>query len=117
MEASTRLAGILAVVWLAVCAAFVAAQTDSPRLAPNIREPLSIKYVNSSLTDILRQVGQVAGIQIRFASDIDSSIKVTVSLDKVSIEQALDELVKLANLTYKVLDAKTVVVQRSDQKL
>src|SRR5262249_15447489 len=61
-----------------------------PLLTPASREPLRL-VSNASLRDILNTIGQMTGINITYDRDVQDRA-VSVSLDQVTLEQALNQI-------------------------
>jgi general secretion pathway protein D len=80
-----------------------------PLLNPASRIPLSMKFVNSSLRDILNFIGSSTGINVTYDREFTDR-PYTVTLDGVTLEQALDEIMLANDLFYKVLNPKTIFV-------
>ena len=94
----------------------VAAQVVKPTLDPKTRELMTIRYRNSRVFDVCRGIAERAGIQIHITENAISSIRVTIELEGVSVEKALDELARLAGVEYVVTDSQTVVLRRALDK-
>ncbi|HVB38767.1 MAG TPA: cohesin domain-containing protein, partial [Vicinamibacterales bacterium] len=81
----------------------------APILNPASRAPISMKFVNSSLRDILNFIGNSTGINVTYDRDFTDR-PYTVQLDGVTLEQALDEIMLANNLFFKVLNPRTIFV-------
>jgi hypothetical protein len=63
----------------------------------------------SSLRDILRTIGEMAGINVTFDQQFQDR-SYAVSLDGVTVEQALQQVMTANQKFYKVLDPRTIIV-------
>jgi general secretion pathway protein D len=81
----------------------------APQLNPADRTPLKFSINQSSLRDVLNFIGQQAGINIQFdAAFTDRPYSVT--LDGVSLEEALQQILAVNGYFYKVLNPSTIVI-------
>jgi len=85
-----------------------AASTPPPLL--NFTTPLRrITFNNTSLRDILNVIGSSTGINVVFdRAYVDRSF--TVTLDGVNLEQALNQILGVNQLSYKVLSEQSILV-------
>jgi len=86
-----------------------ARRTVEPILSPTNPEPLVISFVNSSLRDILSFIGNATGINITFDRDFQDR-SITVRMDGVSLEEALQQIMIANQLFYRVLNDRTIIV-------
>jgi general secretion pathway protein D len=80
-----------------------------PVLDPASREPLRFRFDNSSLRDILNLIGTHSGINITYDQAFQDR-GVTVTLDGVTLEQALQQIMTSNQLFYKVINPRTIMV-------
>src|SRR5262249_42205189 len=80
-----------------------------PVLNPADRTPLKFSFNNSSLRDILNWIGTNAGINIQFDQAFQDKAY-TVTLDGVSLEEALQQILSVNGYFYKVLNPTTIVI-------
>ena len=78
-------------------------------LSPTNPEPLLVNFVNTSLRDILNFIGNSTGINVTFDRDFQDR-SITVKLEDVSLEQALQQIMIANQLFYKVLNERTIIV-------
>jgi type II secretory pathway component GspD/PulD (secretin) len=83
--------------------------SPEPLLNPASRDPLSLRFVNSSIRDILTFIGNSTGINVTFDRDFQDR-SYTVQLDGVTLEQALAQILSANQLFYKVLTERTIHV-------
>jgi type II secretory pathway component GspD/PulD (secretin) len=81
----------------------------APLLDPASRDPLKFTFGNSSLKDILNFIGTSAGINVTYDRTFQDS-PYAVTLDGVTLEEALQQVMTANNLFYKVLNPKTIIV-------
>lgn len=80
-------------------------------------QKITLKETDAPLKKVLTLIERQSGY-LFFYDDhlLDGGVKVTVNLKDVSIEKALEESLKGANLSYKIVE-KNVVIKRKDQPL
>jgi general secretion pathway protein D len=83
--------------------------TAEPILSPSNPEPLIVNFVNTSIRDILIFVGQYSGINVTFDRDFQDR-SITLKLEGVSLEQALQQIMIANQLFYRVLNDRTIIV-------
>ena len=84
-------------------------QMAEPTLNPASRDPLDIKFVNQDLTSILSFISSATGINITYDSTFTSR-PYTVDLQGVTLEQALEQILRANTLFFKVLNERTIIV-------
>jgi general secretion pathway protein D len=80
-----------------------------PILSPSNPEPLIVNFVNTSIRDILTFVGNYSGINVTFDRDFQDR-SITLKLEGVSLEQALQQIMIANQLFYRVLNERTIIV-------
>jgi general secretion pathway protein D len=83
--------------------------TTEPILSPSNPEPLIVNFVNTSIRDILTFVGNYSGINVTFDRDFQDR-PITLKLEGVSLEQALQQIMIANQLFYRVLNDRTIIV-------
>jgi general secretion pathway protein D len=83
--------------------------SPEPLLNPASREPLNLRFNNTSIRDILNFIGNSAGINVTFDRDFQDR-SYTVQLDGVSLEEALNQILSANQLFYKVINERTIHV-------
>ena len=83
--------------------------SPEPLLNPASREPLNLRFNNTSIRDILNFIGNSAGINVTFDRDFQDR-SYTVQLDGVSLEQALNQILSANQLFYKIINERTIHV-------
>ena len=83
--------------------------SPEPILNPASRDPLRIQFSNASTRDILSFVGNVTGINVTFDREFQDR-SYSVQLDGVTLEQALNQILSINGLFYKVMDERTILV-------
>jgi type II secretory pathway component GspD/PulD (secretin) len=83
--------------------------SPEPLLNPASREPLNLRFNNTSIRDILNFIGSSSGINVTFDRDFQDR-SYTVQLDGVSLEQALNQILSANQLFYKVINERTIHV-------
>lgn len=86
-----------------------ARRSVEPVLSPTNPEPLLVNFVNTSLRDILTFAGNYSGINVTFDRDFQDR-QITLKLEDVSLEQALQQIMIANQLFYKVLNERTIIV-------
>ena len=87
---------------------------QQPLLNPANRDPLRITFNNSSLRDVLMTLGEMSGITVQFDRQYFTDTPVTVRLDGVTIEQALQQVLSANGHFYKVLNQNTIIVAQDN---
>jgi len=85
------------------------ASSAEPILNPASREPLNLRFNNVSLRDILGVIGSSTGINISYDREVQDRAT-TVQLDGVTLEQALNQIMTMNQLSYKVLSDRSIFV-------
>jgi general secretion pathway protein D len=85
------------------------ASSAPPLINPASREPLNMRFTNSNIRDILNAIGTAAGIDIQFDPQVPQTA-VTVNLNGVTVEQALQQILSVNQLAYKVQTERSVLV-------
>lgn len=85
------------------------ARAQRPLLDPSSRDPLKVAFNNASLRDILRTLGEMVGINVTFDQQFQDRAY-TVTLDGVTFEQAIQQVMTANQKFYKVVDPKTIIV-------
>jgi general secretion pathway protein D len=87
-----------------------ARQQAAPSLLnPASREPLTVRFDNASLKDVLNWIGTNSGINITFDQNYQDR-GYTVQLDGVTLEEALQQIMTANQLFYKVINQRTIMV-------
>jgi len=85
-----------------------AATTPAPLL--NLKTPLrAIRYNNASLREILGAIGASTGINVTYDRQYQDR-QYTVQLDGETLEQALNQILSVNQLSYKVLSERSILV-------
>ena len=80
-----------------------------PILNPASREPLNFHFNNVSLRDILNAIGAAHGISVSFDREF-ADRAATVNLEGIALEPALNQIMTMNQLSYKVLGEKSIFV-------
>jgi len=80
-----------------------------PVLSPTNPEPLIVNLINTSLREILSFIGNYSGINVTFDRDFQDR-SITLKLEGVSLEQALQQIMISNQLFYKVINERTIIV-------
>lgn len=89
--------------------------TTEPILSPSNPEPLIVNFVNTSIRDILVFVGNYSGINVTFDRDFQDRT-ITLKLEGVSLEQALQQIMIANQLFYRVLNERTIIVSADNNQ-
>jgi general secretion pathway protein D len=85
------------------------AASAEPILNPASREPLNFRFNNVSVRDILTTIGNAAGFSVSFDREF-ADRPTTVQLDQIPLEQALNQIMTMNQLSYKVLSERSIFV-------
>ncbi len=80
-----------------------------PLLNPASRQPIKLNFNNASLRDILNFLGTQSGINITY-DPLWRDKAYTVSLEGVTLEEALQQILSANQSFYKVVNPKTILV-------
>jgi len=86
-----------------------ARRSIEPVLSPTNPEPLIVNLINTSLREILSFIGNYSGINVTFDRDFQDR-SITLKLEGVSLEQALQQIMISNQLFYKVINERTIIV-------
>src|SRR5262245_35278269 len=82
----------------------------SPEPALNPAQPLGpVRFNNASVRDILSFMGEQTGINVTFDRDFQDR-QISVNLEGVTLEEALQQIMMSNQLFYKVLNQRTIIV-------
>lgn len=87
----------------------VRAAAQAPILNPASREPLKVRYVNANIKDILSSIGNAAGISVNYDREVTER-STTIQLDEVTFEDALNQILAVNQLAYKILGERSILV-------
>ena len=85
------------------------ARVPVPALSARSPVPISINMPDASLQKVFETLAQLAGVNILFDESFHDK-NVSVKLNDVTFQEALDQLVLVHKLFYKVLDQNTLIV-------
>jgi general secretion pathway protein D len=85
------------------------AASVEPILNPASREPINFHFNNVSLRDIMNAIGAAHGISVSFDREF-ADRPATVNIDGATLEQALNQIMTMNQLSYKVLGEKSIFV-------
>ena len=98
---------VLAVAPALTLSAGVLAQSDLPKVMQDSRD---IQFRNATVPGMLKFLGRSADIEVRYQVDGEPMKMANVAFKKTSLADVFVFLVRAADLTYTVLDEKTIVV-------
>ena len=104
---------IVGLLFLSATVSSTAVSGSVQQLAPRNTEPLTIHLVNVTFEDAIGFTAKQAGIEAEFdnsASRERRRTKLTLRMEKVTLEEALDTMTRMAGLTYKVADPQTILI-------
>ncbi len=85
------------------------AASAEPLLNPASREPLRLSFRNANIRDILDALGNASGINVTYDPQVPQTAA-SVQLDGVTLEQALQQIMAVNQLSYKVTSDRSVLV-------
>ncbi len=80
-----------------------------PILNPASRDPLIIRFTNAGIRDVLNFIGNATGINVTYDRDFQDR-SITIQLEGVTLEQALQQIMISNQLFYKVLNERTIII-------
>ncbi|HTV02962.1 MAG TPA: secretin N-terminal domain-containing protein [Luteitalea sp.] len=84
-------------------------RTAPPLLNPASRDPLEMRFPDTSAKDALTFLGKATGINVQFESTFRDA-KISVDLTGLSLEEGLTQVMTAAGLFYKVMNPRTILV-------
>jgi general secretion pathway protein D len=82
---------------------------SEPILNPASREPLVVRFNNTNLRDVLSAIGGMTGINIVYDREV-ADRPITLDLNGVTLEEALDQIMTTNQLSYKVQSERSILV-------
>ena len=120
LTASVILAGVLALsvgvlggcVHASTRSTGQTSQTDLSNLNPN-PEPVTLRFQNAPLVNVISFLGQASGIQIRVAPDVTLPQEpVNINFNNAKFVDVFNFLMNAGKLSYRVVDPKTVLITK-----
>jgi general secretion pathway protein D len=78
-------------------------------LGPGAQEPLGLSFRNASLREVYQALGKAAGVNFVFDPEFRDQ-PITVDLENVGFEQALNAIASVGHTFHRVLDSRVVMV-------
>ena len=72
-------------------------------------KPLNIRFSKAHVRDVLRFFAKPTGLNISYDAGVPDRV-ITIELDGVTSQQALDDIMAVGQLSYKVLDDRSILV-------
>jgi tetratricopeptide (TPR) repeat protein len=85
-------------------------QVEEPVLNPASREPVVLKFQNRQMKEILEFLGNSTGINIAYDKDFQPTQAITVNIDGVTLEEALQQILTVNGAYYKVLNPRSIII-------
>src|SRR5262245_12649320 len=85
------------------------AATSEPLLNPTSREPLRMTFNQINIRDVLTALGGAAGITIIYDPQVPSTA-VSANIDGLTFEQAMQQIMTVNSLAYKVQTERSILV-------
>ena len=70
----------------------------------------SLVFSNANARDVLTSLGTTAGLNVTFERDFPPNLPISVNLNGVTVEEALNQIMAANQLFYKVLNERTIMV-------
>ena len=84
------------------------AASAAPMLNP-ATDVVNLRFTNTNLRDILDTIGITTGINVSYDRDVAERL-LSVQLDGVTVEEALNQLMLVGQLSYKVFNEQSILV-------
>ena len=84
-------------------------ETVPPLLDPASRDPLVLDFRETSLQDLIDFIGDATGINVSYDEQFQDR-EVTIRIDGLTLEQALDHVLSINQSFYKVLNPRAIIV-------
>jgi len=85
------------------------ASSAEPVLNPASREPLRVQFPNAQVREVLNFIANLTGINITYDRDIVGR-PISIQLDGITLEQALNQIMTMAALSYKIVNPQSIFV-------
>ena len=86
-----------------------AASSAPPLLNPSSREPIILSFTNANVKDILNVIASTTGINITYDPQVTNP-QVTIQLSGLTLEEALNQLMTMNALSYKIVNQRSIFV-------
>jgi type II secretory pathway component GspD/PulD (secretin) len=89
------------------------ASSPVPLLNPASRDPITLNVANTPIRDVLTAIANNSGIDVLFDRDAEQQVlprPISVDIQGLTLEQALNYLMSANQLSYKVISARTILV-------
>ena len=84
-------------------------ETAPPLLNPASRDPLVFDFRETSLQDLIDFIGDATGINVSYDEEFQDR-EVTIRIDGLTLEEALDHVLSINQSFYKVLNPRAIIV-------
>ena len=84
-------------------------ETVPPLLDPASRDPLVLDFRETSLQDLIDFIGDATGINVSYDEQFQDR-EVTIRIDGLTLEEALDHVLSINRSFYKVLNQRAIIV-------
>lgn len=84
-------------------------ETVAPLLDPASRDPLVLDFRETSLRDLIDFIGDATGINVSYDEQFQDR-EVTIRIDGLTLEEALDHVLSINQSFYKVLNPRAIIV-------
>ena len=85
------------------------AAAAEPLLSPTSRDPLRMTFNNINIRDVLTALGGAAGVSIIYDPTVPSTA-ISANIDGVTFEQAMQQIMTVNSLAYKVQTERSILV-------
>ena len=85
-------------------------QMEEPALNPASREPVVLKFQNRQMKEVLDFLGDSTGINVAYDKDFQPTTPISVNIDGVTLEEALQQILTVNGAYYKVLNSRSILV-------
>lgn len=86
--------------------------TNSPFILPEYSKTISMDFRDTPLTDVLKILSQQSGLNFIGSQDV-SSKRVTLYLNNVPVEEALERILNANNLTYEIQPGSGIFIVKT----
>ena len=84
-------------------------ETVPPLLNPASRDPLVFDFRETSLQDLIDFIGDATGINVSYDEQFQDR-EVTIRIDGLTLEEALDHVLSINQSFYKVLNPRAIII-------
>ena len=116
MRQLSALIAVLALTGSAAAAQRAQQLTDSEGLSIRISREITARFDKANVREVLQALGEHAGIDVRFEEGLEIDRTTNIRFEKANVADAFTLVLRGAELGFRVIDDKTLLIVKSVQK-